>query len=187
MKPSFLAAAGFAIAATLAHGAPAQNAASAPPPVSAEPQATSATYGNWVLRCTNAGTGAQAQHVCEVVQSFQIQGQQGLSAALAIGRIGGPKEPLRVTFIMFPNVGFPSTVKLALDDKDPAPVELAWLRCTPSGCVAEGAFKDDELKRWRIGTGNGQLRFKDAGSHDVTWPVSLQGLPQALDGLAKTP
>jgi invasion protein IalB len=154
-----------------------------PPPVATEPQTTSASYGDWILNCVRSQDGAR---VCEIVQSFQIQGQQGPFARLAIGH-AGTKEPLRATFDVAPNISFPSTVKLGLDDKDTQPVELSWKKCVPgAGCFADGEIKDDILKRWKAQTGNGRITMKDSTGHDVAVPFSFRGLPQALDGLAKS-
>jgi invasion protein IalB len=186
-----LAGAAFLITATsIAVGAPIGAAraadAPAPAPVGAEPQNTSATYGDWILRCSRAGEGATAQRVCEIVQPFQLQGQQGVFAQLAIGRTGA-KDPLRVTAEMPATVTFPSSVKLAMDEKDTQPLELAWKKCLPgAGCFADAEFKDDSVKRWKTQTGNGRLTFKDGMGRDVVIPFSFRGLPQALDGLAKS-
>ena len=160
--------------------------APAPAPVSAEPQNTSATYGDWILRCTHSGEGAAAQRICEIVQPFQLQGQQGIFAQLAIGRTG-PKDPLRVTVQLPATITFPSTVKLQTDEKDTQPIELSWKKCLPgAGCFADAEFKDDSAKKWKGQTANGRLTFKDGMGRDLVIPFSFRGLPQALDGLAKS-
>ena len=128
---------------------------------------------------------ATLPRVCEVVQSFQIQGQQGLFAQMAIGRVD-TKSPLKVTVVMQPNVSFPSDIKLGVDDKDTQPVVLTWLRCLPGGCFADADLKDDQLKRWKDQSGNGVLNFKDGAGKEIPLPFSFRGLPQALDALAKT-
>jgi invasion protein IalB len=167
--------------------APAKEASKdAPAPVSSDPQTTSATYGDWVLRCSRLADTPQAPRSCEVVQSFQIQGQQGLFAQMAIGRVSA-KEPLRITVVMQPNISFPSTIKASVDDKDTQPVELVWKRCTPGGCFADSEFKDETLKRWKAQSANGRLQFKEGTGQEITLPFSFRGLAQALDGLAKSP
>ncbi|MDB5397878.1 MAG: invasion protein [Rhodospirillales bacterium] len=178
------AAASIAIAGPL--GAARAADAPAPAPVGAEPQNTSATYGDWILRCSRVGDGAAAQRVCEIVQPFQLQGQQGVFAQLAIGRTGA-KDPLRVTAEMPATITFPSTVKLLTDEKDMQPLELTWKKCLPgAGCFADAEFKDDSVKRWKTQTGSGRLTFKDGMGRDLVIPFSFRGLPQALDGLAKS-
>jgi invasion protein IalB len=184
MKLHLSASALFAGALLAAAAAPvmAADTKDAPPPVPAEPQNTSATYGDWVLRCALQQNGS---HVCELAQPFQIQGQQGLYAQMLLSR-GDAKGSLRVTFEMAPNVSFPSTVKIGVDDKDTTPVELTWRRCLPSvGCFADADLKDDVVKKWRAQTGSGRILFKDAAGRDQPITFSFRGLPQGLDGLLK--
>lgn len=179
----------FAIAVIVAPFVAAQAADSkeaAAPPVGTEPQTTSATYGDWVLRCAKAPDGAPIQKTCEIVQSFQLQGQQGVFAQLAIGR-PDPKGALHVIAELPPTITFPSTVKLAVDEKDTQPLELAWKRCLPGpGCYADAELKDDVAKRWKSQTGNGRLSFKDGAGRDAVIPFSFRGLGPALDALAKS-
>ncbi len=165
-------------------GVPAQAAESkeAPPPVGAEPQNTSATYGDWILRCAR---GQDNVKVCELDQPFQAQGQQGLYAQLIISR-GTAKGSFRALFEVAPNLSFPSSVKLGVDEKDPAPIDLTWRRCLPGpGCFADADVKEDVVKKWRAEAGPGRITFKDSAGHDVPIAFSFRGLPQALDALAK--
>ena len=177
---TFLASALFALmTVTVARAADAKDAT---PPVSAEPQNTTATYGDWVLQCTQAQNGAR---VCQLTQPFQLQGQQGLYAQLLVTR-GEGKNAFRVVFEMAPNISFPSTVKIGADDKDPAPIELSWRRCMAGpGCFADADLKDDTVKKWRAQTGPGRITFKDSAGRDTPINFSFRGFPQGLDGLAK--
>ena len=173
-------------AAVFAMAAPAAFAADAPPPVGAEPQNTSATYGDWILRCSRTAEGKNA---CELIEPFQMQaqGQSQPIGQLAIGhRTANAKEPMHVTFLITPGISFPSDVKLMSDDKDTQPVVLDWSSCAPSICRADGEFKDDQLKRWKALTANGKLIFKLTNGQPFTIPVSTRGLAQALDALPKS-
>ncbi len=156
----------------------------APAPVSAEPQNTAATYGDWVLRCAKGNDGS---HACEIVQQFvaQSQGQQQPLGQLAIGHLN-PKDPLHVTFIVSPNVAFPSDVKLMTDDKDTQPILLNWSNCLPNVCRADGEFKEDQVKRFKTLTASGKLIFKPANGQLFSITVSLRGFSQAMDALAKS-
>jgi invasion protein IalB len=179
-----IAASVFVISAASIVGAHAADT-NTPPPVSAEPQNTSATYGDWILRCSRSGEVGKTVRVCEVMLPFQLQGQQGPFAQLAFGHVN-PKDPLHITFIMSPNVAFPSDVKLMTDDKDAQPIALGWATCIPSVCRADGEFKDDQLKRWKGLTASGQLIFKQSNGQPTPIPVSVRGLAQALEALAKS-
>jgi invasion protein IalB len=173
------------LAAGIGTGAVAQTKApAAPAPVSSEPGLTTATYGDWTLRCakTEADKG---KPVCEVFQTLQLQNQQAPIAQIAFGRPGGAADPLRLVVILPASVQFPSSVKAAWGEKDNAPLDLAWSRCVPNVCIAENAGVEDAVRRWRSETGPGRLTFKDAGGRDVNLPFSLRGLPQAMDALGR--
>src|SRR5262249_192868 len=96
-----------------APGAPARQApaapAEAPRPVGSEPEATTATYGDWVMRCQRIAAANATQRVCEVAQSVQAQGQQNPILQVALGSLGA-KEPIKLTIVAPVNVSFPSVV-----------------------------------------------------------------------------
>jgi len=156
-----------------------------PPAVAAqldsEPQATTAAFGDWLLRCQRTGTGRRA---CELVLSVIPKGQQAPVAQLAFGRLTST-EPLHVTAAIPHNIAFPSTVRVAIDEKDPQEFELPWVRCLPAACFATATPKDDLLKRWRAQTGAGRLTFKDGRGQDMVLPISFNGLAPGLDALVK--
>jgi invasion protein IalB len=153
-------------------------------PVSADPAATSATYGDWVLRCQRVGEAEKAQRICEVAQTIKLQNQPQPIAEIALGHLPAD-HTLRLTVVLPPSVSFPSTVQFATADKPPQSVDLQWRRCLPGGCFAEVAPSEDSIAAWRGSEGGGRITFKDAAGRDVSLPVSFRGLAQALDALAK--
>ena len=153
------------------------------PPVSPDPQNTTASFGDWVLRCQRTGEGAQAQRSCEIVQTLQIAGQ-GPIAQIAFGRAAG-SSPLKVTVLLPHNVTVSKSVTLGLGEKDAKPVDLVWRRCLPAGCLADADLPDEALKRWRGEAGQGRLKFLDAAGREAVLPFSFRGLAQGLDSLAK--
>ena len=128
-----------------APAAPAKPDAQAAPPVDTEPQTTSATFGDWTLRCQKLPPGGDTARVCEVAQTIQGQGQAGPVAEIALGRLK-KTDPVRVTLVLPVNVIFPSSPTIA-ETKDAAPLELAWRKCLPGGCFSDAAVKDEVLKR----------------------------------------
>ena len=169
---------------------PGTAASAQPAAVPAEPGMTTATFGDWVLRCQRAGEGEKTERLCEVAQAMQVQvqGQAAPIAQVAIGRVG--REPLRVTAVLPVAVSFPSTVQIQTGvepaiAKGPPPLDLAWRRCLQSGCFADAAPTEDVIKRWRNTSEPGRILFKDAAGREATISLSLRGLPQALDALAK--
>jgi invasion protein IalB len=164
---------------------PAQSpaAGSAATPVSSEPQSTTATFGDWVLRCVREAPPDRPQRVCEVAQTLEVKGQ-GVVAQIALRRLS-PKEPVRMTIALPPNVSLSSKVRVDVTDKDENPVELEWKRCLPGGCVAEGEVRDDLIRLWRAQTSAGQIRYAVASAQQVSLTFSFRGLAVALDNLAK--
>jgi invasion protein IalB len=158
----------------------------APAPVSSDPTTTTASFGDWTLRCQRLGEGDKAIKVCEIVQTMQAtQGQQQQPVAqLAFGRIG-KTDPWRITAHLPNNILLPSVVKVALSDKDPKPLELPWRRCAPVGCFADGALSEVQWKAFRAQSDNGTIEFTDSVNRPVKLPVSFRGFAQAADALAK--
>lgn len=181
-SPLFAALAALAFQSAAAQGAKQPVPAAAP--VSADPASTSATFGDWVLRCQRVGEGDRTRKLCEVAQIVQLPNQSAPVAEVALGR--PPGEPaLHLTAVLPANVSFPSSVQFASSDKVPRGTDLQWRRCLPGGCFADTVASDDSVKAWRTSTDAGRLTFKDAGGHDVALPISFRGLAQALDAFAK--
>jgi invasion protein IalB len=162
----------------------AQAKSSEPPPVSADPQSTSATYGDWVMRCSRVTVESQPQRVCEVVQTILIQGNQAPVAELAFGRVK-KGEPLRATVVLPVNVSFPSTPQVQLEAQPG--LDFTWKRCLPNGCYADATPKEDVLRAWRGAKTTGRIETKDAFGRNVVVTISFRGFAQALDALSKEP
>jgi invasion protein IalB len=163
---------------------PATQPAATPAPVTDTPEATVATFGDWSLRCVRQGDGAQANRVCEVMQGLQIQGQSQPIAQLAFGRIKRG-DPLRITAAVPANLSFPSTLRLLFEENDRSPIEVAWARCLPGGCFATSDLSAAAMQRLRGRNDPIRMIFRDAAGRDISLPLSMRGLTQALDALAK--
>ena len=152
-----------------------------PAAVSAEPQSTTATFGDWVLRCEHPAGG---QRLCEVAQSLEVKGQ-GVIAQLAFGRVPG-KEGLKLTVLLPNNVSLTSGVRVAASAKDENPADLAWRRSLPVGCVADADVKEEWLKVWKAQAATpGLLRYALASGQAMEVAFSFRGLGVALENLAK--
>jgi invasion protein IalB len=157
-----------------------------PRPVDAEPNSTLASFGDWTLRCQRIGNGADAQRVCEVTQQIRSQDQQNPVAELAIGRLK-KADPLRLTLALPVNVTFSNPPSFSADGKAPEPLDLAWRKCLPGGCIADALLKDDVLRRWKIQASAERITWADAAGRDLAIGLSFRGLSQALDALSKEP
>ena len=176
---------GFVAALLLcASGFVASAAGPAPSPVASDPAATTAAYGDWVLRCQRVSEKGQ---VCEVAQTIQVKDKDRTVpvAQITFSR-AKPSEPLRVMVLLPTNIVLPSSAALALSEKDTRPIELPWRRCIPGGCVAEVLPPADALKPYLTAAEPARLTFTDAGGRPMVLPLSLRGLQQAIDALGRT-
>jgi invasion protein IalB len=153
-------------------------------PVSDEPAATTASFGDWIMRCQRTGEGDKAVRVCEAGQIIQVQGQAAPIAQIGIGRLS-LGEAMRITVVLPPNIALPSIVHIAADEKDESGIDLTWRRCLPGSCIAGAQLDPETIKDWRGRSVAGKLSFKDATGRVLTIPFSFRGLAQSLDALAK--
>lgn len=148
-------------------------------PAAAQPDNTTATFGDWVHRCQQTAAGRN----CEVAQSLVIQGQQAPVALVAIGRpVKG--EPMKIVVQLPSNLAFAPPLRIALGEKDEG-VAATWQRCIPGGCFADAVMSDDLMKRWRASSEPGQLRYTDAANRPVALNFSLRGFSAAADALGR--
>ena len=157
--------------------APAANGAQAPKPRTSQ-------FGDWVLICRQGRGPTAGQENCEIMQTYNLQGQSAPFAQIAIGRVSA-KDPFNVTVVVPHNVSFPSTVNITTDDKGANPLTLNWTRCLATGCFASAEFKDPAMKTWHGLSQKGRIAFKSATGQDVALPLSFNGLGNALDALMK--
>jgi invasion protein IalB len=156
----------------------------APAPVAGTPVQTTATYGDWVLRCAHTGEGATGPQTCEVVQTLVLQGQQQPIAQVAIGSID-KTSGLRLTIVVPTAISFSKTAFISGAAGTANLFDLTWRRCLPSGCFADIVLTADALKMMRARAEPANLVFRDAGERDITLPFSMRGLSQSLDALGK--
>lgn len=159
------------------HAAPAPVAAPVAAP--AAPQQTTATFGDWTLRCLRP---PGASPVCEVVQAVQQDGRT--VAQIAWGRVSRG-QPLQLTILVPPSVSFGAGPALVPPEGEGGPAALQWRRCLPGGCIAEAEVGDDLLRRVRGWSQPARITFADAAGRGVALPLSPTGLVPALDALAK--
>ena len=169
-----------AAAAVLASAA---SASAQPQPVqnSTQPQQTTATYDDWIVRCATV-QGPPARKNCEMAQN-NSQANGNVISQVVIGR-ASKTEPTKMVVLLPLGIWLPSGVKLVADAKDPGLV-ATFKRCLPQACFAEVDIGNDALRHYRMTTEQGHLQFKDGNQKDTTLPVSFKGFGTALDALAK--
>ncbi len=155
--------------------------------VSSEPQQTSATFADWVVRCERP-PGSQ-RRLCEAAQALIVKGQQGPIAQIAFGHAPEGKTvmtdaSLTLAVLLPVNIAFDKPPKLSGSDESQT-VPLTFRRCVPGGCLTEGKLTAEFMKDLRGPQKTGHLTFTDAAERTLTLPISLSGLGQALDDLAR--
>lgn len=147
------------------------------------PQATTATYGEWVVRCAVSqpkdGT-MKGGKVCEALTGVQAQGQQGLFAQVAVGRIA-KDQPVRLV-VQLPNgVFLPPGATLYLSEKAQSGIDTVFSSCPPRGCFADTELKADQLAALKSAKGPGRLEFVDGARKRFAVPISFDGIDAAID------
>ncbi len=151
--------------------------------IAPEPSVTTATFGDWTMRCARDGADPKV-NVCEVTQTLVAQGQSAPFAQIAIGRIT-PKSPLRLTIVLPVNIAFDRVPQVQVSEQPATAINLAWRRCAPLGCFADLEIKAETLTLWRSTVKPGQILFRNAANQEATLPLSFRGLAQALDAMPK--
>jgi invasion protein IalB len=153
-----------------------------PPAVSGDPTATTASFGDWTLRCAKVSADV-TEKLCEVVQTFTAQGQTAPLAQIALGRTV-PNEPLKVTVVLPNNVTLTLLPRVLADsDVETNGMQLPWQRCLPGGCFASAPVREDEMTKWLTAIKPGAILFADGTGRKLKLPISFRGLEQALDTL----
>ena len=152
--------------------------APAPAQAGSEPESTTASFGDWILRCER---GAAQGRLCEVDQTLEMKGQ-GVVAQVALARLPG-KDVMHVTVVLPNNVALTSGVRVLVSETDDSPLDLVWKRCLPVGCVAEADLPNALLKSWRTHAGAGQIRYLVGSGQVFALALSFRGLSVALDNL----
>jgi invasion protein IalB len=156
----------------------------APAPVSSVPERTTASFGDWIMRC-EAGT-APGKRICEVALILTAQGQTAPIAQVAVGK--GPAAEGKPTTVVLPhNVSLTTRPRIVFAKTSDAPVELSWQRCTPGACFASVTLSSDAAKTLGTQTEAGKIVYKTAAEQEITLPLSFRGLAQSLEALSKEP
>lgn len=148
----------------------------------AGPDRTTASFGDWLLRCERP---AEAARSCEVAQVIAVQGSPQPIAQVALGRIVDTQPALTLMVQVPVNVALATPLRLIGEDRDPLVVELAWQRCVPAGCFAGTDLRDDAVTRLRNRPEPARIEFRDSTGRDLRLALSVRGLGSALDALAR--
>jgi invasion protein IalB len=133
-------------------------------------------HDQWQVRCQLAGTPPQDQ--CAAIQSVTAEDRPGIGMTVILLRSPEKKIILRVLAPL--GILIPSGLGLKIDEKDLG--RTGFVRCLPTGCVAEVVVDDallGQLKSGKVATFI-ILQTTDEG---IGIPISLAGLGASLGDL----
>jgi invasion protein IalB len=158
--------------------------AAPPAALAAAPSRTTASFGDWTLRCDRVADATPPKRSCELGLTVQHAGDQSVLAQVAVGRPAAG-EPLRFTAVLPANISVATAPKLLVDAKETGAVDLAWVRCLPGGCIATAGVGDDLLRKLKAAANAGQLEYRDAAGREIKLPMSWRGFGEAFEALGK--
>ena len=161
-------------------------AAATPTSPGAAPDTTTASFGDWTLRCTRRQDVTPPQRFCELAHVVQKPGDPNILGQIAVGRVA-PGERLKFTAVLPVNVALRTMPKLVADGPVPVSVELTWSRCLVGACFADATASDEVLNRLRARTEPGRIDYRDGTDREAGLPISFLGFGQALDALGREP
>jgi invasion protein IalB len=152
----------------------------APQAPAPQPARTTATYGDWTLRCD----GAPPARSCELAQVIGNRAGQAV-VQIALGRAGpGANDPWKMVMLIPVNVAAQLPFALVPEDRARS-LPLVLRACGPAGCLLDAEFREDPWARLGAREAAARLEYRDAGQAEVAVAISLRGLQPALQALAR--
>jgi invasion protein IalB len=135
------------------------------------------THGDWQIRC-DTPPGSRAEQ-CAVVQNVAAEDRPNVALSIiALRTADGRARLLRVLAPL--GVLLPSGLGLKIDDADIG--RAGFVRCLPSGCVAEVVMDDALLNQLSTGKTATFIIFQTP-EEGIGVPVSLTGFKEGFDKL----
>jgi invasion protein IalB len=135
------------------------------------------TFGDWQLRCETPA-GAKVEQ-CALVQSVQAEDKPTVTLVVIVLKTAdGSNRLLRVIAPL--GVLLPAGLGLKIDATDVG--RAGFVRCLPTGCIAEVIMDDKLLDKLRSGKAATFIVFQTP-EEGIGIPVSLTGFPKAYEAL----
>jgi len=137
-----------------------------------------AKFGDWELRCETPAGAATEQ--CALIQSVVAEDKSNVNLVVVVLKTSDGKS--RLLRVIAPlGVLLPNGLGLKIDQTDIG--RAGFVKCLPTGCVAEVTMDDkliDQLKSGKIAT----FIIHQVPEEGIGLPLTLQGFK---DGYAKLP
>ena len=139
--------------------------------------AVRSVHGDWQIRC-DTPPGAQGVQ-CALIQSVVAEDRSNAGLTVIVLKTADQKSKLmRVVAPL--GVLLPSGLGLKLDNQDVG--RAGFVRCLPTGCIAEVIMDDELLGKLKGGQAATFIVFQTP-EEGIGIPVSLNGFPSAFDSL----
>jgi len=134
-------------------------------------------FNDWQIRC-DTPPGAQGKQ-CALIQSVTAEDRANVGITVIVLKTADQKSRLmRVVAPM--GVLLPSGLGLKIDQMDVG--RAGFVRCLPTGCVAEVVMDDTLIKQLRTGTTATFIIFQTP-EEGIGFPMSLKGFGDGFDKL----
>ncbi|MGD9544136.1 MAG: invasion associated locus B family protein [Methylocystis sp.] len=137
-----------------------------------------AKFGDWEMRCEKPAGAANEQ--CALIQSLVAEDKSNVNLVVVVLKTSDGKS--RLLRVIAPlGVLLPNGLGLKIDQTDIG--RAGFVKCLPTGCVAEVMMDDkliDQLKSGKVAT----FIIHQVPEEGIGLPLTLQGFK---DGFAKLP
>ena len=139
--------------------------------------AVKSVHGDWQIRC-DTPPGAQSEQ-CALMQSVTAEDRPNIGLTVIVLKTSDQKS--RLMRVVAPlGVLLPSGLGLKIDNQDVG--RAGFVRCLPSGCVAEVVMDDNLIKQLRSGQTSTFIIFQTP-EEGIGFPMSLKGFGEGFDKL----
>ena len=139
--------------------------------------AVKSVHGDWQIRC-DTPPGAQSEQ-CALMQSVTAEDRPNIGLTVIVLKTSDQKS--RLMRVVAPlGVLLPSGLGLKIDNQDVG--RAGFVRCLPSGCVAEVVMDDNLIKQLRSGQTSTFIIFQTP-EEGIGFPMSLKGFGEGYDKL----
>lgn len=139
------------------------------------PQATTATYRDWTLRCDHLAEDPPRQ-VCEVAQAVRAADDQAVLAQVVLGKLS-PDDAIRLIVQLPAGVWLPANVTLTVSTGEST--AAIYTRCQHL-CIADTDTDRTFIEALKHARDPATLTFQDANRRTIELPVSLDGFTSAI-------
>jgi invasion protein IalB len=139
--------------------------------------AVKSVHGDWQIRC-DTPPGAQSEQ-CALMQSVTAEDRPNIGLTVIVLKTSDQKS--RLMRVVAPlGVLLPSGLGLKIDNQDVG--RAGFVRCLPSGCVAEVVMDENLIKQLRNGQSSTFIIFQTP-EEGIGFPMSLKGFGEGYDQL----